>query len=1155
MFFATAISKKLVSLLRPWLQQEPELELKLGFLRSNGIAKNLRFDTSVLNQLIDDSPGLSFKDVRVDHLSFQLSYCSFPALTIGVRGVHVTLSGGELKEERRLTPRDTYSEDMKKILALIDPEGTALHDMLERISGTTLSRNSLTTSFLNVILNHCRLEIHDIHMQVQFSMSTDSFGCLFEMKELSMESQYLKHGCLLKGLVGALFAPLKESCFVIDGRGFEIRLKREEHINCVLPAVDLFACIKFKDLQPVDISLRVPQVSFALSPLDLPIILAFDVLLSKDLSVVVGLWIRHVNTYEYLLSQVGYSADCLVKRSAVKISEDKMFSNSVKHNWNVISEIEKELPAEAIAQARRIARYRAALNVQHAGDVTSSSAMEDLVGESSSRNSFGSLKGHQKEKINDSKTILWENLLEEMSLSWQRTSLKFEGSEIQFLENPCILLGIKSFLISSGLRDLDPGLWSCCLTVGKLNFSLGYSSILSVALLCKQIQHALCWAQDNGKSRVISHSPETIEDLPETNLSSRYKFYAREMKTAIIGMLPEKRVELGVLIAGPHIQMSLRKEGFNGSNEDMNHVVDQDDFELAFDVHNIELALWPMPNSEIASSIGHLGLNDVEPQSLSWKEPRIIDTPKSDDENHKSQSRTSLSFYLKINGLNAYWEASDKNQESKIFALKPITVQSSSFRESLHSFSTTFVAFSAAVHGVATGFTFLLSMDELYVFLQVVVSLFSSISLAFTTVNSMDCVHCQEFMRQEVIFASPESEEKLAAIATRASLISKRILFVVNGTFQLNSVDIILQDSRKSDKMEGYLKTINGLSAKNLDEVPEDGIWISVHQTCFVISCEEGKLEVHTDLSRIQSVVFRSQSPIETRSVTNALDGFTSGDISPSTIATETSNLHSLGLNQALGFASINLEPASSHWLLINISVSEIFLVRSTVKNVLAGAHQMNKLLSSLSVGGEFQTISWAVQGGFVFLETTAVVKTFHCFASYACCITDLLSVMSSSLKHIEKTEHSPNMARLDDLSIEEHVQETLSTSQQVRWALFEAFTMGISQISIVLVAEDESGKFRELVLEADIRLDLELVNMRKKFMLDLSSLSILSQILCGSVKNEIQIPHFASGISNDLLSHSLPGDPTIAFQRKDGTHPVPDGASSSSDPVSKRKL
>ena len=139
---------------------------------------------------------------------------------------------------------------------------------------------------------------------------------------------------------------------------------------------------------------------FSLSPLDLPIILAFDMLLSQGFKCVrngrqlwriaasrisylisiprlslqrsirvAGLWRRHVNTYEYLLSLIGYSADSLVKRSAVKISEDKMFSNSVKNNWLVISDIEKELPAEAIAQARRVALHRAALKVQHAGDV------------------------------------------------------------------------------------------------------------------------------------------------------------------------------------------------------------------------------------------------------------------------------------------------------------------------------------------------------------------------------------------------------------------------------------------------------------------------------------------------------------------------------------------------------------------------------------------------------------------------------------------------------------------------------------------------------------------------------------------------------------------------------------------------------------------
>jgi hypothetical protein len=42
-------------------------------------------------------------------------------------------------------------------------------------------------------------------------------------------------------------------------------------------------------------------------------------------------------------------------------------------------------------------------------------------------------------------------------------------------------------------------------------------------------------------------------------------------------------------------------------------------------------------------------------------------------------------------------------------------------REYLHSFSTTIVAFTAALSGTATGFTALSYMDELYVLFQVVV--------------------------------------------------------------------------------------------------------------------------------------------------------------------------------------------------------------------------------------------------------------------------------------------------------------------------------------------------------------------------------------------------------------------------------------------------
>lgn len=83
---------------------------------------------------------------------------------------------------------------------------------------------------------------------------------------------------------------------------------------------------------------------------------------------VVIVWLRYVNAYENMLSLLGYSSVELLKRSAVKMSQNKSFMISVKHNWEVISNIEKQLPAEAISRARRIARYRAAANSPHAED-------------------------------------------------------------------------------------------------------------------------------------------------------------------------------------------------------------------------------------------------------------------------------------------------------------------------------------------------------------------------------------------------------------------------------------------------------------------------------------------------------------------------------------------------------------------------------------------------------------------------------------------------------------------------------------------------------------------------------------------------------------------------------------------------------------------
>lgn len=92
MFFNDWIQRKLAVLLRPWLREEPELELKLGFLRSQGIAKNLGFDTSALNRRLGGSTRFVFTEFRVSELSLRVSNWSAPAFTLVVDGLHVTLS-------------------------------------------------------------------------------------------------------------------------------------------------------------------------------------------------------------------------------------------------------------------------------------------------------------------------------------------------------------------------------------------------------------------------------------------------------------------------------------------------------------------------------------------------------------------------------------------------------------------------------------------------------------------------------------------------------------------------------------------------------------------------------------------------------------------------------------------------------------------------------------------------------------------------------------------------------------------------------------------------------------------------------------------------------------------------------------------------------
>lgn len=94
------------------------------------------------------------------------------------------------------------------------------------------------------------------------------------------------------------------------------------------------------------------------------------------------------------------------------------------------------------------------------------------------------------------------------------------------------------------------------------------------------------------------------------------------------------------------------------------------------------------------------------------------------------------------------------------------------------------------------------------------------------------------------------------------------------------------------------------------------------------------------------------------------------------------------------------------------------------------------------------------------------------------------------------------------------------------------------------------AGGFKELQFDADLHLELELVNMNKRFLFDLFRFSILSQILHENVEqqtNNIPIPHFSSLMPSDSSSQSLHGDPTLAFELTDGIHSALNDASCSS--------
>ncbi|CAL0312728.1 unnamed protein product [Lupinus luteus] len=505
MLFKRIIRQRLLSLLNPWLLEEPQLDLQLGFLNSLAVLTNLRFDVSVLNNLFDSPSRLFLTDLTVQHLTVKFSTWYVPAFTVQVHGVHAMLSLRNPEEEgcrtRRLrTPKYDYSDYLRKCLSVLDPEGCSVHHILEKILFAVPERKDFTASFLNLILKNFHLEADDIDVEVQFPILNEKFMYFGEIKEFSARSKYLDKKCLLRGILSTVFIPMKESSFILDGIGFRIGLSGENQIDHVLLSSDVHSIIELRDLNVADCSLCFPELACSFSPDDISVSLVFDKLLSDNYSQtrsgrelwriaasrighvtvtprmslqrlvgVIGYWIHYVNAYESIFLLTGYSTGHIFKRSISEMSKNKLILNSARYKWDLISDIEKKLPTEGIALARRIARHRAALKVQSDCDGKKVVQDPDIDGHLGSHTkdpcqkyclvlNFGKIR-MTVSQINEIQQSVYENLQSHTGIAYS------DFLSICFCIDAFLLVSVKDIFeqrvtVSCGQMKVEPAPWT-----------------------------------------------------------------------------------------------------------------------------------------------------------------------------------------------------------------------------------------------------------------------------------------------------------------------------------------------------------------------------------------------------------------------------------------------------------------------------------------------------------------------------------------------------------------------------------------------------------------------------------------------------------------------------------------------------------------------
>ncbi|CAA7399486.1 unnamed protein product [Spirodela intermedia] len=1179
--FEGAVRSRVASWLGPWLREQPDAEIKLGFVRCQGTWRDLEFDPLKLDPLIEGSTGLAFKQVRVAELSVRFSPWSRPNLRVSVTGFHVVLVPRELTEESSHVVRYSNAESEDITVDSVDQEDAFLRQVLENALMAAPSGSWLKTSLTEGLLQRCQFQFYDTCFQVQFT--GESKLCMLRSREISLEPRLLNETSVHKGTATMFFTSKKEMLNLFSGQTKYSRKGKE---------LWRIAAQRISELS------NHPRVSW------------------RKVIGMVLLWSTYVRAYEFFLLLVGYPDENALKHSVMRVCCDLEFASSVQRQLKAVDELEKQLPVEAVGRARWIARKRARLCP---GSSLSRSAVLKSFFFSHVRDGIGrfiflvlgniciqlspslsiplmendlelettpSFRVSQAETGSGSRTVLWiepvhllrppvvsavneqsstdvhgmilENCLRDVQSSWKMVSEEVEGNQ---MVQPFFLFELRENFINPTSDGAVDGLLRCIAALGKLNIDLDYESTVSFIQLFGQILGSFQWMANASKPHFPPNSFTTTEEM-QTNLEGQLQLCDSRLKTTMLKMMPLKNIQVGAMVSGCNVKIS-----FHGFREqDPTYVWSS----FSTDLNGIELSVWPASIAKLLEMYPGLGVKAPRGDFLWLKEPQVLDISEGClDENFIAQGRISHNTYMSFS-VAASFENLQDNQKSQAIGPISLNINASTCRHYLHSFYSSDNACSLSLSGTTGKTDVFLYLDELWTLFQVfgdaiLTKSRNSVDFDYAIVSSS-----REYIRR-LISERKDAMRGQTAIRSKDNILLLSTQFTINACFESDSVNVILNNSRKN---HSTLTRTGGASSSTtlshgqyLLNLPDVNWGIFLPKSFIQISCEERKLKLLMNFSDIRSAVFKPEYDMDTfndalminhfchRSrplcefylpyiILNLSAGYgedflslTSGNTAAGStfnstvpvggepffpVGSKSSLVQSHGSAQRYPSTSISV-PQSGFCFMTEIELGKAFLADWTMKNLLAD-HLCSGLRVLTSSTGELHAIHFESQGGCFFLEMPTLVMFIQTVSAYFLYLTSLQTWATES--SIKSNEQDEAIMVLDERVIgprNHHGQENTRAirptllSTSSKWWFFKFLDLNVSQFSLIFAVSDGSGGVQYLTVEVDLYLRFS--SIERNLSLNLLNLNVFSMHLPNNSPSQRLTGYtpFGSRISTEL--------------------------------------